>query len=115
MGKPPLELLRLRSAARKSFADASDAVIFSGMAVSVEIHHTGSDPGQRAEIAAHIEHALEDRPGEWKISIIGSQANDRWEMIIDGPNGFERSYTLEGAAGETEPQAIGRIVAMMVP
>jgi len=85
------------------------------MAVSVEIHHTGSDPGQRAEIAALIEHALADRPGDWKVSIIGSQANDRWEMTISGPNGFERTYMLEGAAGECEPQIIGRIVAKMVP
>jgi hypothetical protein len=30
------------------------------MAVSVEIHHTGSDPGERAEIAAQIEHTLAD-------------------------------------------------------
>jgi len=85
------------------------------MAVSVEIHHTGCDPGQRAEIAAHIERALADRPGGWKISIIGSQGNDRWEMTITGPNGFERTYALEGTAGEHRPQAIGRIVAKMVP
>jgi hypothetical protein len=24
------------------------------------------------------------------------QADGRWEMKIAGPNGFERSYTLEG-------------------
>jgi len=85
------------------------------MAVSVEIHHTGSDPGQRAEIRAHIEHALSDRPGDWKVSIIGSQANDQWEMKLFGPNGFERTYMLEGTAGECEPQAIGKVVAKMVP
>ena len=85
------------------------------MAVSVEIHHTGSDPGQRAEITAHIEHALGDRAGEWKVYIIGSQANDRWEMNISGPNGFARSYALEGTAGEHEPHAIARVVAQMVP
>lgn len=85
------------------------------MAVSVEIHHTGSDSGVRAEIAAIIEHALADRTGEWKVSIIGSQASDKWEMKIAGPNGFERTYALEGTAGECEPQAIGRIVAQMVP
>jgi hypothetical protein len=84
------------------------------MAVSVEIHHTGSDPGQRAEIAALIEHALADRSGDWHVSIVGSQANDNWEIKIAGPNGFERSYTLEGTSGETRPQAIGRIVANMV-
>jgi hypothetical protein len=85
------------------------------MAVSVEIHHTGSDPGQRADIAALIEHSLADRPGDWKVSIIGSQANDQWEMKLFGPNGFERTYMLEGTAGECEPQAVARIVAKMVP
>ena len=85
------------------------------MSISVEIHHTGSDTGKRAEITAHIEHALANQPGEWEVSIIGSQGTDRWEMKIAGPNGFERSYTLEGTTGETEPQAIGRIVAKMMP
>lgn len=85
------------------------------MAVSVEIHHTGSDPGQRAEIAAHTEHALADRPGNWKVSIIGSQANDRWEMKIVGPNGFERSYTLEGSSGEHRPEVIRVLLGKLVP
>ena len=79
------------------------------------MHHTGSEPGKRAEIAAVIEHALADRPGDWKVSIIGSQANVQWEMRITGPNGFERSYVLEGTAGEHEPQTIGRLVAKIVP
>ena len=91
-------------------------VLFSGgMAVSVEMQHTGCEPGTRAEIAAIIEHALADRPGDWRVSIIGSQANDRWEMKIVGPNAFERSYTLEGSAGEHEPQIIGKLVARIVP
>ena len=91
-------------------------MIFSGgMAVSVEMHHTGCEPGMRSEIAAIIEHALADRPGDWRVSIIGSQANDRWEMKIAGPNGFERSYTLDGSAGQHEPQVIGKLVARMVP
>ena len=90
-------------------------MIFSGgMAVSVEMHHTGCEPGTRAEIVAVIEHALIDRPGDWRVSIIGSQANDRWEMKIAGPNGFERSYTLDGSAGQHEPQVIGKLVARMV-
>lgn len=88
--------------------------IFVTMAVSVEIHHTGSDPGHREEITAHIEHALADQRGDWNVSIIGSQASDRWELKILGPNGFERTYMLEGASGETEPQMIGRIIARMV-
>jgi hypothetical protein len=94
--------------------DGSCDDIFGGMAVSVEMQHTG-DPGQQAEVRAIIEHVLADRPGDWRVSIIGSQANDRWEMKITGPNAFERSYTLEGTAGEHEPNVIGKLVARMVP
>ena len=72
------------------------------MAVSVEMHNTG-DPGLRAEVTTVIEHL-----------IVGSQANDRWELKITGPNAFERSYTLEGSAGQHEPQVIRGIVARMV-
>jgi len=90
-------------------------VIFSGgMAISVEMQHAG-DSGLQAEVRAIIEHVLADRPGDWRVSIIGSQANDRWEMKVTGPNAFERSYTLEGSAGQHEPQIIGKLVAMMVP
>ena len=84
------------------------------MAVSVEMHHTG-DPVSQREVAALIEHMLADRPGDWLVTIVGSQGNDRWEMKITGPNAFERSYTLEGSAGEHEPQTIARLVARMVP
>ena len=80
----------------------------------VEMHHTGSVPVVRSEIAAIIEHALADRPGDWRVLIVGSQANDRWEMRITGPNAFERSYMLEGSAGEHEPHVIGMLVARMV-
>jgi hypothetical protein len=58
---------------------------------------------------------LADRPGDWRVSIVGSQGNDRWEMKITGPNAFERSYTLEGSAGQHEPQAVAGIVARMAP
>ena len=84
------------------------------MAVVVEIHHTGDAERQR-DVVAIVEHVLSDRPGDWRVSIVGSQANDRWEMRITGPNAFERSYSLEGVAGEHEPQIIGRLVARMVP
>jgi hypothetical protein len=86
----------------------------ASMAVTVELHHTGCVPVVRSEITAIIEHALADRPGDWRILIVGSQANDRWEMKITGPSAFERSYTLEGSAGEHEAQIIGRIVSRMV-
>ena len=36
------------------------------------------------------------------------------EMQIAGPNGFERSYTLEGTAGEHRPEVIRAIVGRMV-
>jgi len=68
------------------------------MAVIVEMH-TG-DPVLRADVVA--------------VSIIGSQANDRWEMRIAGPNGFERSFILEGVAGAHAPHAIGGIVRKLV-
>jgi hypothetical protein len=54
------------------------------MAVLVEMHHTG-DPALVSEIVATIEHMFADRPGDWRVSIVGSQANDRWEMKITGP------------------------------
>jgi hypothetical protein len=78
------------------------------------MRNTG-DPALRDEVAVIIEHVLSDRPGDWRISIVGSQANDRWEMKISGPAAFERSYTLEGTAGEHEPRAIGGIVSKMMP
>jgi hypothetical protein len=40
-----------------------------------------------------IEHMLADRPGGWRASIVGSQANDRWEIV--GSNAFERSYNSQ--------------------
>jgi hypothetical protein len=83
------------------------------MAVSVEMHNAGNPELQR-EVAAMIEHVLADRPGNWRISIVGSRAHDRWTMTITGPNAFERSYTLEGASGQHEPYTIGRIVSKMV-
>ena len=84
------------------------------MAVSVEMQHTG-DSALQAEIRAIIEHVLADRVGDWRVSIVGSQANDRWEMRIVGPNGFERSYTLEGSAGEHRPEVIQVILGKMLP
>jgi Phage integrase family len=62
--------------------------------------HTRCAPEVRADATALIEHALSDHSGDWRPFIIGSQANDRWEMKITGPDAFERSYTLEGTAGQ---------------
>jgi hypothetical protein len=97
------------------FAGAGGAVIFSGgMAVSVEMHNTG-DPALQRDVVVMVEHVLADRPGTWRVVIVGSQGSDRWGMKITGPNAFERSYTLEGTAGQHEPRAIAALVARMVP
>src|SRR5437667_136787 len=84
------------------------------MCVMVELQNTG-DPGLQREVAATIEHALADRPGDWRVSIVGSQANDQWEMKIIGPNAFERSYTLEGSSGEHRPEMIRVLLGKLVP
>jgi hypothetical protein len=83
------------------------------MAVTVEMHHTG-DPVVRSEVVAVLEHVFADRPGDWRVSIIGSLANDRWEMKITGPKGFERSYTLEGSSEEHRRDVIRVIVGKMI-
>jgi len=84
------------------------------MAVTVEMHNTG-DSDVKADVVASIEHALADRPGDWRVLIVGSQANDRWEMKIAGPNGFERSYALEGGQGEHRPETIRTLLGKLVP
>jgi len=84
------------------------------MPVAVEMHNTG-DPIVQRDVEALIEHVLSDRAGDWRVVIVGSQGSDFWEMRITGPNAFERSYTLEGALGQHEPDAVGVIVARMVP
>ena len=84
------------------------------MSVSLELHNTG-DPGASAEVRALIEHALSDRPGDWRVSIVGSRADDDWEMKIWGPKGFERSYTLVGSAGEHQPLVIANVLMRLLP
>ena len=75
----------------------------------VELHNTG-DATIRTEVQVIIEHVLSDRPGEWRVSIVGSRAKEDWEMKVEGPNGFERSYTLVGTVGEHQPAAIGNLL-----
>jgi hypothetical protein len=84
------------------------------MAVRIEMQNTG-DPRAGGEIVAVIEHVLSDRSGEWRVSIVGSRANDNWEMKVEGPEGFERSYNLAGGAGEHEPVAIGNLLGKLLP
>ncbi len=83
------------------------------MTVSLELHNTG-DPSVWAEVRALVEHALSDRPGDWRVSIVGSRDNDSWEMKIPGPNGFERSYTLLGSAAEQQPLVIANVLMRLL-
>ena len=84
------------------------------MGVTIELQNLG-DAQLSREIVARVEHALSDKPGEWQVSIAGSHGSESWEMRIEGPNGFERSYTLADAAGEHEPEAIRRLILKLVP
>ncbi len=79
----------------------------------MEMQDTGSAE-VAANVAAMVEHVLADRPGDWRVSIIGSQDSDQWEMKIFGPHAFERSYTLEGSAGEHRAEVIAYILRRMV-
>jgi hypothetical protein len=84
------------------------------MPVTVEMHNT-ADVESRQDVIAMIEHILSDRVGDWRVVILGSQANGCWEMKITGPNAFERSYTLERTLGQHEPSTVAAIIARMLP
>jgi hypothetical protein len=83
------------------------------MGVTVELQNLG-DAQLSREILASVEHALSDKPGEWRVSIAGSHAAENWEMRVEGPNGFERSYTLASGAGQHEPEAIRKLILKLV-
>jgi hypothetical protein len=84
------------------------------MAVVIEMHNAGN-VALRGEIGALVEHALCERPGEWRVSILGSRGSDNWEMKLEGPNGFERMYTLVGSAGQHQPDVIRSILVRLLP
>ena len=83
------------------------------MPVVVEMHNVG-DLNLQRDVVAVVEHVLSGRMGDWRVLIVGSQASDRWEMKIFGPNAFERSYILERTAGEHAPQRIAALVSRIV-
>lgn len=84
------------------------------MGVTVELQNLGNALLTR-EITANVEHALNDKRGSWSVSVVGSRAGENWEMRVEGPNGFEWSYTLTRTAGEDEPDAIRRLIVQLVP
>ena len=83
------------------------------MPVLVELHNTG-DTTLTTEVQAVVEHVLSGLPGEWRVSIVGSCATEDWEMKVEGPNGFERSCTLVGSAGEHLSMAIGNLLLKLL-
>lgn len=84
------------------------------MSVTVEMQNTG-DLSSRSEIVAAIEHVFGDRAGEWRVAIVGTRESENWEMTIDGPNGFQRSYLLTGGAGEHQPEVIRALLPKLLP
>jgi len=84
------------------------------MGVTIELQNLGAAQLCR-DISAHLEHAFGGRQGDWRVSIAGSRAAENWDLRVEGPHGFERSYTLSGAAGEHEPAAIRTLVLKLVP
>jgi len=84
------------------------------MGVTIELQNLG-DAQVCQEIAVQLEHALSDRQGAWRVSITGSRTADNWDLRVEGPNGFERSYGLSAAAGEHEPAAIRNLVLKLMP
>ena len=86
----------------------------SGMGVIIELQNLGDGELCR-EITAQLEHAFSDRKGDWRVSIAGSRASDTWEMRVEGPNSFERSYNLTVSAGEHSPDAIRRLLVQLLP
>lgn len=67
------------------------------------------------ELTVCLEHAFSDRRGDWRVSITGSRASSNWEMRVEGPNGFERSYSLTNETGQHEPETIRRLIAQLLP
>ena len=57
------------------------------MPVTIETQNTGDTNLQR-DLAARIEQVFANRPGDWRIVILGSKASDRWDMKITGRERF---------------------------
>jgi hypothetical protein len=91
-----------------------DSIESDDMGVTIELQNLGDAPLCR-EITGLLEHVFADRQGLWRVSISGSRATDDWGVRLEGPNGFERSYSLSGSAGEHEPAAISALVLRLLP
>jgi len=84
------------------------------MAVTIELQNLG-DPQLCSEITARIEHSFADRRGQWRVSVAGSRASENWDLKVEGPNGFERSYSLAKARGEHDAETICQLILRLTP
>ena len=83
------------------------------MGVTIELQNLG-DAQLCRDITVHLEHAFSGRQGDWRVSIAGSRGAANWDLRVEGPNGFERSYALSADAGEHDPAAIRTLVLKLV-
>ena len=89
------------------------AIKLPAMGVTIELQNLG-DAQLCGEITARLEHAFAERRGEWRVSIAGSRANENWDIRVEGPNGFERTYSLSSPAGGHESEAISSLILQLV-
>ena len=74
---------------------STPAIKCSGMGAIIELQNLG-DAKLCRDITVHLEHTFSGRQGEWRVSFAGSRAAESWDLRVEGPNRFERSYTLSG-------------------
>lgn len=93
---------------------SESSIEFDEMGITIELQTLG-DAQLCREITARIEHALAHRRGDWRVSIVGSRASENWDVRVEGPNAFERTYALASAAGQHEPEAVCRLILQLLP
>jgi hypothetical protein len=71
------------------------------MPISIEMSAIG-DPETKMVIESVLRDVMGSRSGTWRISVIGSQLNDIWELKVRGPN-TNRLYKLYGPDGQHDP------------
>jgi len=79
------------------------------MSVSVELVAIG-DPELKAALKSAVVHGLSNVAGDWRVSIVGSQSNDLWELRVKGPN-TERRFTLDGAEGQHDAEFVRNLLS----
>ena len=62
-----------------------------------------ADPDVRGQIQRIISMETVTLSSDCRISVIEDQVNEKWELIIEKPDGINVSSTLYGALGEHQP------------